>query len=358
MVNGGPRPFYRAAIASLAVTSVLALALASFIRPPGSLLGTQRHMIIGALVGLWISTVLGTASLVADGRTRPPAWLDRVVAPRERAAVWLALAAWFPLLLIVVYYRAKATFPPQVRYIYSPYDDKRWITAAYLLGTLAPVIWVTTAARVLTVGRGHPQTWRAWFTGLFPRTAPAGLDADQDATGAASGLLGRRPSGARRVLLVAAGLATALGLAWYFLGPPWHISQTSSAITQQEDVWLIGFQAIAKGHLPYVGVAQVPYGPGTQLASYLLMHHVTSFSVVGFREAWALQVVGGRVCSLRRCSSSPSAMFAAWPPHCFPPWSTRGSTCWRSSRPLRSPAPPARCTTVTSAGPTRCATWA
>jgi hypothetical protein len=251
-------------------------------------------MIAVALVALCISAVLGLASLVAGGRVRPPGWLDRVVAPRERAAVWLALAAWFPFLLIIVYYRAKATFPLPVRYVYSPYDDKRWIAAAYLLGTLAPLIWVTTAARVLAVGRGQPATWRAWFTGLFPGTPAVDPGSrPRHAKEAASGLAGRRRSGARRMLVVVAGLATALGLAWYFLGPPWYISQTGTAISQQEDVWLIGLQAIAKGRLPYVGVAEVPYGPGTQLASYLLMHHVTSFSVVGFREAWALQVWAG-----------------------------------------------------------------
>jgi hypothetical protein len=251
-------------------------------------------MIAGALVALCVSAVLGTASLVARGRVRPPAWLDRLVGPRERAAVWLALAAWFPFLLIVVYYRAKATFPPPVHYVYSPFDDKRWLTAAYLLGALAPLIWVITAARVLTVACGQPPTWRAWFTGLFPRTAEVDPGAPPaQAEDKASGLPGRRRHGTRRMLTVTAGLATALGLAWYFLGPPWHISQTSAPISQQEDVWLIGLQAIAKGRLPYVGVAQVPYGPGTQLASYLLMHHVTSFSVLGFREAWALQVWAG-----------------------------------------------------------------
>ena len=57
--------------------------------------------------------------------------------PWDRAAIWLALAVWFPFLLLVVYYRAKATFPPPVRYVYFPYDDKRWETTAYLLGVLA-----------------------------------------------------------------------------------------------------------------------------------------------------------------------------------------------------------------------------
>lgn len=88
--------------------------------------------------------------------------------------------------------------------------------------------------------------------------------------------------------MVAAGLVTALGLASYFLGPPWYLNQTRSVISVQEDVFLVGFQAIAKGHLPYIGVAGVQYGPGTQFVSYLLMRHVTSFSVVGFRQTWAL----------------------------------------------------------------------
>jgi hypothetical protein len=295
IVNEGPRPCYRAAVVSLAVTSVLAMTMAALTRPPGPLPGSQRHMIAGALVALCISATLAIASLSAGGWFRIPAWLDRVVAPRERAAIWLALAAWFPFLLIVVYYRAEATFPPQVRYIYSPYDDKRWETAAYLLGTLAPVIWVTTAARVLAVGRGQPPTWRAWFTGLFTWIAAVdqGPRVGSHAAGAASIRAGGWRSGARRMLPVAARLATALGLAWYFLGPPWHLSNTMAPISRQEDVWLIGLQAVAKGRLPYVGVAGVPYGPGTQLATYLLMHHVTSFSMVGFREAWALQVWAG-----------------------------------------------------------------
>jgi hypothetical protein len=95
------------------------------------------------------------------------------------------------------------------------------------------------------------------------------------------------------MLPVAAGLMTALGLAWYFVGPPWYLSETSSPISHQEEVVLIGLQAVAKGHLPYVGVASVQYGPGTQVTAYWLMRHVTSFSVVGFREAWALLVWAG-----------------------------------------------------------------
>jgi hypothetical protein len=176
VVDEGPRPFYRAAVLSLGVTSALAMGVAALIRPHDSLPATQWHVITAALAGLWLSAILGLGSLATAGRTRLTAWLDRtvwldhLVAPRERAAIWLALAAWFPLLLVVVYYRARATIPPPVRYVYFPYDDKRWETAAYLLGVIAPVILLTTVARVLTVARGIPPTWRAWFTGLFPGT--------------------------------------------------------------------------------------------------------------------------------------------------------------------------------------------
>lgn len=295
IANEGPRPFYRASIISLAVTSTLATAVADLVRPHGSLPASQRHMIAAALAALCISAVLGVTTLVAGGRLRPPAWLDRVLAPRERAAIWLALAVWLPFLLLIVYYRAKATFPPPVKYVYFPFDDKRYDTAEYLLGVVAPVIWLVTAARVLAVGRGEPPTWRAWFTGLFPAVAAATPDSrvGRHAAPAAAGPAVRQRSVTLLVSRVAAGLATALGLAWYFVGPPWYLSQTSTAISHQEQVVLIGLQAVAKGYLPYVGTASVQYGPGTQVASYWLMHHLTSFSVVGFRQAWTLFVWAG-----------------------------------------------------------------
>jgi hypothetical protein len=167
LVDEGPRPFYRAAIVSLGVTSALAMGVVALIGPHDSPTGPRLLIINGALAGLSLSAALGLVSLATAGRSGLTAWLDRLVAPRERAAIWLALAAWFPLLLVVVYYRARATIPPPVRYVYFPFDDKRWETAAYLLGVLAPVILLTMAARVLLIARGRPPTWRAWFTGLF-----------------------------------------------------------------------------------------------------------------------------------------------------------------------------------------------
>ena len=206
------------------------------------------------------------------------------MAPGERAAVWLALAAWFPLLAIVAYYGARATFPSSVRWINFGFTDKRWEIAAYLLGALVPMIFLVTAARLLRVARDHPRSSRDWLAGLFPRF-PVGEAVTVVTPGASP-----RDAGARRwrrVLGRTGGIVTALGLAWYFCGPPWYLDRTTSPISYQEDVFLVGFQAIARGHLPYIGVAGVQYGPGTQLASYWFMRHVASFSVVGFREAWA-----------------------------------------------------------------------
>src|SRR5690242_19488015 len=45
IVDEGPRPFYRAAVVSLGVTSALAIGVAALIRPHDSLPATQWHVI-------------------------------------------------------------------------------------------------------------------------------------------------------------------------------------------------------------------------------------------------------------------------------------------------------------------------
>lgn len=59
-VDAGPRPFFLAAVASLAVTCALTVPIAALIRPPsGPLPAPQRDMILAALAGLCLSAVLG-----------------------------------------------------------------------------------------------------------------------------------------------------------------------------------------------------------------------------------------------------------------------------------------------------------
>ncbi len=295
LADAGPRPFYRAALASLAVTSLGTMAIASVVHPGGVLRGPQRDMVYAAFAALLVSAMLGILSLLRTGWVRS-AWLDRTVDPETRAAVWLALAAWFPFLLVVVYYRAKATFPPTVQWINFQFTDKRWETTAYLLGALAPMLFLTAAARVLRAARDRPSSWRAWLAALVPHRSAGGPDLSTDpvaSTGASQRDVTARAPRWRRPLIVAAGVATALVLAWYFVGPPWYLSQNTTGVTYQEEVFLPGFQAIATGHMPDTGVAGTQFGPGTQLACYWLMRHLTSFSIVGFRQAWALLAWAG-----------------------------------------------------------------
>ncbi len=167
VVDAGPRYFYRAALVSLLGTCLLTIALALTVRPAGRLPWPQRELLVIAVAALLGTSVLVLAAVVwpADRRA---AVLDRLVDPEQRAAVWLALAAWFPLLLIVAYYRARSTLPSSVVWITFGYTDKRWVTACYLAGALAPILLIIASARVLTAGRGHPHSWRAWLSALAP----------------------------------------------------------------------------------------------------------------------------------------------------------------------------------------------
>jgi hypothetical protein len=300
IVDAGPRFVYRAAVVSLAGTCVLAIAIALAIHPADQLRRPQKEIIEAGLVGVGLVAVLVLVAVVWPAARRA-AVLDRLVAPEQRAAIWLAIAVWCPLLLIAAYYRAKSTLPPSVVWISFGYLDKRWISAAYLVGALAPLPLLVLAARVLAAGRGHPESWRAWLRALAPagratdRTdAIAQPERDGVAPAASSGWWGAR------YVRVAVGVMTAIGLAYYFYGPPWYLSKTATVgpigINFQEDVFLSGFQAISKGAVPYIGPASVQYGPGAQLLSYLYMRHIGGFSVVGFRESWAMfQWVGATI---------------------------------------------------------------
>jgi hypothetical protein len=290
VVDAGPRLLYRTALVSLTGTALVAIAIALCVRPAGHLLKPQKELILAALAALFLAGLLVLAGLIRPADRRA-AVLDRVVLPEQRAAIWLALAVWFPLVLIVVYFRACGTLPLSVVWISFGYLDKRWVTASYLLAALAPMLLLVTSARVLEAGRAHPDSWRSWLAGLAPRRHPP---AQADPEGPAS-----PPSPAdavrprfrwARLVGVATSVLTAVGLAYYFYGPPWYLNRTAGSIGigYQEDVFLSGFQAISKGAIPYIGPASIQYGPGAQLLSYLYMRHVAAFSVVGFRESWAM----------------------------------------------------------------------
>ena len=263
----------RVAATSLAATAVLTIVIALVVRPEGPLPRSQTVLIGGALVALCCIGALKLASLWWPTSSRARL-LDRVAAPRTRAEIWLALAVWFPTLLIPVYLKALGTEPPSVQWLGYGYLDKRWESSAYLLGTLAPMLLLVAAARVLDVGRGHPQSWRAWLRGVT-------------ATGRATEVTAPNARWVT-VVRVALGVASAVALAYYFYGPPWYLDRYTGGIDYHEDIHFGGLQAISEGLVPYIGPAAIQYGPGAQLLSYLYMHHIGTFSVLGARESWAL----------------------------------------------------------------------
>jgi hypothetical protein len=291
IVDAGPRYFSRSALASFAVTCLLVIPIALSVRPHDP--RPQQATIAAALAGLCVATLLGlAATLWPPGRRGR--WPDRIAAPEQRAAIWLALTVWFPLLLVVAYFGAQATIRPATAWINFGYLDKRWVTSAYLVGAFAPMLLLVAAARVLAAGREHPETWRSWLSGLAPQRAGAGPSAAPATRHA--GITWHRLAGAPAARITA-GILTSLATAWYLYGPPWYLGQRGApGIGMQEDVFLSGFQAISKGAIPYIGPASVQYGPGAQLLSYLYMRHIGTFSVVGFRESWAaFEVVGAAI---------------------------------------------------------------
>ncbi len=333
-VDAGPRPMFQAALASLAGTGGAAIAIAIALGPAGRLVTAQREVITFGIAGMAVAGILALATVIIPASARR-AVLNRLVAPDQRAAIWLALAIWFPFMVTVAYYRIQATLPASQVWIAFGYLDKRWLIAAYLLGALAPMLLLVAAARVLAAGRAHPGTWRSWLRDLAPRgraataadtvsgdttardttasdtTAPADSPASDTTAPAEPPESTMAPGPAPQAVAAAARrirgagfsrvtvrLLTPLGLACYFYGPPWYLSRTfgSVPISDQEDLYLGGLQAISKGAVPYIGPAAIQYGPGSQLIPYLLMRHVYAFSVVGFRESWAtLQWAGASV---------------------------------------------------------------
>jgi hypothetical protein len=255
-------------VASLGLSAVATIAVAVLVRPSGVLPVTHEVLlgIAGAALGLAVA-----CGLVM--RLRPwPARLDALAPPRTRSSILLALAAWFPLLVVPAYLAARSTFAPTVEWNRAfGFMDKRWETSLYTLGTLAPILLLLGSARLLEVEGGARARLGALLRGAerTPAVPPPDLR------------LGT-------VFRIAGGVLTAAALAYYFFGPPWHLERNAAPIDYHEDVHLGAFQAISRGDTPYIGPAAVQYGPGAQLLEYLYMRHVGGFSVVGMRESFAL----------------------------------------------------------------------
>src|SRR3954469_9957212 len=142
-----------------------------------------------------------------------------------------------------------------------PLVNKRWLLALYNLAV------VTTLVLPLAVER--------WRVGRDASSSPTDVAAD----------VRRRPAWAT----ILAGQSLVIALCWFLGGPPWHLDRHHRVIDWHEQLHFGPLLAIRQGHLPFVGAAATPYGPGSQWLTSELMKAVGSFDIVSFRTAWASQ---------------------------------------------------------------------
>jgi hypothetical protein len=214
----------------------------------------------GAVVNELAAGALGVAIAVWWLlRTRPvsvPAWMNA-----RGATAWiLALQLGILLLPVPVFALVKHVAADDLRWSW-PYLNKRWLVTLFAL-TIGTFVVFPVAFDWLRSGSGTPAD--------VPDSAP-------------------RPSRAARTPLrtTIAALVGAALLAWYFGGPPWHISRHHREIESHEQAHLGALQAISRGYLPYIGPASTQYGPGSQQFLYAMMQRSGHFDIVSFRTAWA-----------------------------------------------------------------------
>ena len=259
--RGGPAPPRGNVAAGLALAAVLLAALA-------------------ALAALWVGRVRRARRRGGPGA--PPRGDSAVpfrphgTAPASRVssaqrdlltAVMLAAAGVLPALLLPVHYLAARTRPPGETWLAYGFLDKRWITSLYLVTMVGTPLVLLLAARVVATAHGRPESWRSWLGALVPRDAPAPPRGDR-----------RHSAPASALTLLGAAL-----IAWYFFGPPWNLPP--DPIGYHETQAMGGVQGLATGSPPYIGTAAYQYGPGTEVADYLVARAAHAMSVDGLRTA-------------------------------------------------------------------------
>ena len=157
----------------------------------------------------------------------------------------IALGAMFVLCLVPVYLLAAQNHPPTERWLGYGFYDKRWLMAAFLLGTLGLMLILTAASQVVRGGLANPDSWRSWAAASFGPVRSS-----------ASKAIASSVSWTRVAAVTAAGFA----LAAYFFAPPWHVAL--SEVNLHETPMMFGVQGIANGAVPYIGSGAVQYGPG------------------------------------------------------------------------------------------------
>jgi hypothetical protein len=178
------------------------------------------------------------------------------------AVSWLvALEMGVLLLPVIVVLLARGIAEEEMTGFALPVLNKRWLIALYNLSIATCLVF--------------PLAVERW------RTTP------RDWSSAASIADGAAPR--RSLMLTVAGQLVIVALCWFLGGPPWHLERHHRVVDWHEQLHLGPLLAIFQGHLPFVGAAATPYGPGSQWLTFALMKSLGSFDLVSFRTAWAIQ---------------------------------------------------------------------
>ena len=199
----------------------------------------------------------------------------RFISPETTVAGVLALGVLLVLSAVPTYLLAEAAKPPTQHSPLYAYFDRRWLVALFLLGSLGPLVVLPILARAASAARTSSMSEPSPVAGISDAVEPM----------SSPPVRGPR---ARWTRSTWAKLALGAALGWYFFGPPWGIVYNQQPIDAHEIFQLGALQAWAAGATPYIGAAGSQYGPGSQLVAWLYMLHLGSFSIVGFRESFAL----------------------------------------------------------------------
>jgi hypothetical protein len=272
-IERGPGALLRPFVVVGFGAALLAILIALVVRPSGQL--PPRQLVVLALALTAAAAAIVLLLLWPQVGVRLEAWFDRR-RHRDLASVALLVAtAGATLLVVPTYFFVRSTTATGSEWAIYGGVDRRWMTSLFLLGALGPAVLGTLAAALIRVAAHRPTTWRALVQSVPVRSATEAAAPSE-------------PRSRRANALTAAKVALGLGIAYYFYGPPWYLSAYHGGIDYHEDVWLAGLQAIARGNVPYIYAANVQYGPGSQLAMYGYMRSIGGFTIIGFRETFAL----------------------------------------------------------------------
>ncbi|MDX6658242.1 MAG: hypothetical protein QOH62_3035 [Solirubrobacteraceae bacterium] len=266
-----------ALVAGLAIVALLVGAAGDLLLEKGSAPGAQPGV---NEVALWCLRGLAAAGLVAllgdqfrrrRGRRAGalPAEPDLPREPARRdllSAAMIAVAVVLLALLLPIHYMAARTHPTTMWWNHFGFLDKRWLTSLFMIATAGSALALAVAARIVATALQSPPSWRGWMADVLP----------------ARGGEGESAGSGRRWPATTLKLLSAVAIAAYFFGPPWHLP--AIPIDYHEAVTMGGVQAVRTGWLPYIDAAAVQYGPGAELANAAYVGAVGPVSVDGLRE--------------------------------------------------------------------------